>query len=335
MSLTLIQSESDFLALKEDWNLLLTSSASHVPFLRHEYLSNWWQTLGGGEWEMGSLAIVTDRSEDGSLEAIAPLFLHDGRLLFLGSFEISDYLDLIAPAERLPTFIPALFSYLQNEDFPEWQILDLYNIQDGSPSLPFIRDASQQAGFQIKEEMIQPAPYLDLPTSWQDYLASLKDRYRREIERKLANAGKYFLPVTWYIVSEEDTLESELDAFLELMANHPQKEVFLTPMMVQQIKIMAREGFQEDWLQLAFLKVGDIRAAGYMNFDFDDQIWIYNTGIDPLFENLSPGWVLLSHLIKWAIENGKRGLDFMRGDEIYKYQFGGIEKKVLHLVIEK
>ena len=335
MSLALIQSETDFLALKEDWNRLLTSSASHVPFLRHEYLSSWWHTLGGGEWETGTLTIVADRNGDGSLEAIAPLFLHGDHLMLLGSFEISDYLDLIAPKERLPTFIPELFSYLQNEDFPDWQILDLYNIQEGSDSLPLIKDAAEQAGFRIKEEVIQPAPYLDLPAAWQDYLSSLKDRYRREIERKLANADRYFLPVSWYIVDEETSLDSEMDAFLALMANNPQKEAFLTSQMVQQIKLMAGEGFREGWLQLAFLQVGDIRAAGYLNFDYDDRIWIYNSGIDPLFENLSPGWVLLAHLIKWAIEGGKRGLDFMRGDEDYKYQFGGIDKNVLRLVIER
>jgi CelD/BcsL family acetyltransferase involved in cellulose biosynthesis len=119
------------------------------------------------------------------------------------------------------------------------------------------------------------------------------------------------------------------------MANNPQKKTFLTPAMVQQMKQMAQEGFHEGWLQLAFLKVGDIRASGYLNFDFNDQIWIYNSGIDPLFENLTPGWVLLSHIIKWAIEHDKVGLDFMRGDEAFKYQFGGVDKMVLRLVITK
>jgi CelD/BcsL family acetyltransferase involved in cellulose biosynthesis len=335
MSLELIQSTPDFLTLKEDWNQLLSYSASHVPFLRHEYLASWWKTLGGGEWDQGSLSIVVDRNNEGSLESIAPFFAYGDRILFLGSFEISDYLDLIAPPERLTSFIPALFSFIKNGDFPNWQVLDLYNIQEDSASLPLILEAANQAGFQIREEVIQPAPSLDLPASWQEYLSTLKDRYRREIERKLANADKYFLPVTWYIVEEQDSLEKELDAFLELMANNPQKEAFLTPSMVQQMKLMAREGFQEGWLQLAFLKVGDIRAAGYLNFDYNDQLWIYNSGIDPLFENLSPGWVLLSNIIKWAIEQGRVRLDFMRGDEIYKYQFGGVDKKILRLVIEK
>lgn len=335
MSIELIQSTPDFLALKEDWNNLLSSSASHVPFLRHEYLASWWSTLGGGEWDQGTLAILVDRNGNGALSAIAPLFIYQDRVMFLGSHEISDYLDFIASPEQLPSFISALFSYIQGGNFPDWQELDLYNLREKSPSLSILKDAAHQSGYTIKQEVIQPAPFLNLPGSWEDYLDTLKDRYRREIEKKILNADQYFLPVSWYIVEEENSLDAEMDAFLDLMANHPQKKAFLTGKMVQQMKISARQGFQAGWLQLAFLQVGDIKAAGYLNFDFNNQIWVYNSGINPLFENLSPGWVLLGKIIQWAIEQGRAGLDFMRGDETYKFQFGGIEKKVLRVEIRK
>lgn len=335
MSIERIQSTPDFLALKEDWNRLLSSSASHVPFLRHEYLASWWNNLGGGEWEGGNLAILVDREANGSLAAIAPLFTSGDRLMFLGSFEISDYLDLISPRENLSSFISNMFSYLQEEDLPAWKVLDLYNLQEESPAVPLFVQEASRAGFRIEQSVIQPAPYLDLPGSWQGYLESLKDRYRREIERKIINAEQYFLPVSWYIVEDAESLTDELAAFLALMANHPHKKAFLTAKMAEQIRIIAREAFREGWLQLAFLQVGDIKAAGYLNFDFNDQIWIYNSGIDPLFENLSPGWVLLAKIIHWAIEQGKTGLDFMRGGEAYKYQFGGIDKQVLRLTISK
>lgn len=335
MSIEIIQSTPDFMALKEDWNNLLSSSASRVPFLRHEYLANWWKTLGGGEWERGDLAILVDRQPDGSLSAIAPLFVSGGQVMFLGSHEISDYLDLIATPERLSGFIPALFDFMENGDFPDWQEMDLYNIPEGSPTLPILLDRARQSGYRITEEVISLAPYLQLPESWQDYLDRLKDRYSREIERKIANADHYFLPVSWYIVQEENALNGEMDAFLDLMANNPQKKAFLTDKMVEQMRKSAREAFREGWLQLAFLQVGDIKAAGYLNFDFNDRIWIYNSGIDPLFENLSPGWVLLGKIIRWAIDQGKTGLDFMRGSETYKYQFGGIDRKVLRVKILK
>jgi len=130
-------------------------------------------------------------------------------------------------------------------------------------------------------------------------------------------------------------MDIEMDQFLGLMANNPDKAAFLTPEMVIQMKTSARQAFREGWLQLAFLVIGDIKAAGYLNFDFDGKIWIYNSGINSMFENISPGWVLLSKIIQWSIEQGKSEVDLMRGSEAYKYNFGGIDRQVLRLEISK
>jgi CelD/BcsL family acetyltransferase involved in cellulose biosynthesis len=141
--------------------------------------------------------------------------------------------------------------------------------------------------------------------------------------------------VNWYIVEDEGQLDQELESFLELMAHNPEKASFLTGKMINQIKSSAREAFLAGWLQLAFLTVGDIKAAGYLNFDYDGKIWVYNSGINPMFENISPGWVLLSKIIQWSIEAGRTELDFMRGDEPYKYNFGGIDKHVLRIQVSQ
>jgi CelD/BcsL family acetyltransferase involved in cellulose biosynthesis len=50
---------------------------------------------------------------------------------------------------------------------------------------------------------------------------------------------------------------------------------------------------------------------------------------------LSPGWVLLAHVIQWCCENGRDEFDFMRGDEDYKYRFGGVNKYVMRVRIVK
>ena len=65
MQLKVIQTLEEFDSLADEWNRLLACSASHVPFLRHEYLTTWWKTLGGGEWSHGELYIVTARRDDG------------------------------------------------------------------------------------------------------------------------------------------------------------------------------------------------------------------------------------------------------------------------------
>jgi CelD/BcsL family acetyltransferase involved in cellulose biosynthesis len=333
MKLELIQDLNAFQKLEKDWNDLLSKSASHVPFLRHEYLSCWWQTLGGGEWDKAELFILTGRDRN-QLQGIAPLFLYEKTLLFVGSFEISDYLDLIVPPHLSKVFIGSIFDFLQ-EHSSDWKTLDLYNLREDSPSIPRIREAAFARDWAYEDEVIQPAPYLSLPGSWQEYLQGLDSKNQHEIERKLRRAEGYFLPLNWYIVEEEDQLDREMDDFLKLMAYNPEKASFLTDIMKSQLRKTAHAAFQEGWVQLAFLTVGGKKAAGYLNFDYDNRLWIYNSGLNPIFENISPGWVLLSYLIRWAISKGRDSLDFMRGDESYKYRFGGVDQYVVRAQIDR
>jgi CelD/BcsL family acetyltransferase involved in cellulose biosynthesis len=317
-----------------------------VPFLRHEYLLTWWKTLGGGEWKQGDLHIVCAYAEGsdpfipGALVGIAPLFLTtnlDGKkaLMFIGSIEISDYLDVIASPETLPNFIDALLAYLHSSNGPGWEVLDFYNFLEDSKTIPALEASVAKQGWHLKKERIQPAPSIHLPESWDEYLTGIKKKQRHEIRRKIRRAESYDLPVHWYIVDDESKLDEEINAFLELMAYDPEKNAFLTEVMRKQMRQAIHIAFHAGWLQLAFLEFGGEKAAGYLNFDDLGKIWVYNSGINYKFYELSPGWVLLAYLIQWSIENGRTLLDFMRGDEVYKYRFGGQDRFVLRVQITR
>jgi hypothetical protein len=123
MQIEIIRSITELAHLESEWNDLLKSSASHVPFLRYEFLTTWWQTLGGGEWEHGDLYIICGRDENGSLRGIAPFFLTDNlegesALMLVGSIEISDYLDFIVPPEDLAQFTSLVFEHLASVTAP-------------------------------------------------------------------------------------------------------------------------------------------------------------------------------------------------------------------------
>ncbi len=92
---------------------------------------------------------------------------------------------------------------------------------------------------------------------------------------------------------------------------------------------------QAGMLELAFLEIGGRKAAAYMNFAYAKRIWVYNSGMDPQFAASSPGWVLLAMLIRRAIEGGYRAFDFMRGDETYKFQWGGKGEPILRLTLRR
>ena len=119
------------------------------------------------------------------------------------------------------------------------------------------------------------------------------------------------------------------------MAQDDEKRRFLTEPMRQQMRATVQWMAQEGWLQLAFLEMGGRKIAAYLNFDYAGHIWVYNSGMDFNYRELSPGWVLLAYLLKWANENQRAAFDFMRGDEEYKYRFGAINRYVTRAIIHR
>jgi len=341
MHLEILRTLDDNDSLANEWNdLLVCCSASHVPFLRYEYLSTWWKTLGGGEWADGELFIVLARQEDGALVGVAPLFFTHNQegepvLMLLGSIEISDYLDFIVRSSEIPQFVDALFDLLDSDQAPAWQALDLYNLPDTSPSLACLEEAAARRGWTYQLQQLQPCPYILLPGDWEAYLASIDKKQRHEIRRKIRRAEENDPPARWYIVQDETILDAEVEDFLALMAQDPEKQSFLTQTMRTQMRDAVHAAFKGGWLQLAFMEVDGQKAAGYLNFDYAGHIWVYNSGLNFALRELSPGWVLLGNLLKWANDHQRISFDFMRGGEDYKYRFGAINRYVVRASINR
>ncbi len=340
MHIETIRSTSQLNALAKEWNDLLAKSISQVPFLRHEYISAWWQGLGGGEWKLGELSIIIARHTTGELAGIAPLFQTENRdgqpaLMLLGSIEISDYLDVIATPEDLPAFLEAMLSYLANEQIPGGHLLDFYNILESSPTIAAMQAVAEKLNWTASLQPLQHCPYIPLPGDWEKYLCGIDKKQRHEIRRKLRRAEEHYLPLNWYMLESKDDLDQQTDEFLKLMAHDPDKAKFLTPEMRKQMHAIVQAAHDAGWLQLSFIEVNGEKVAAYLNFDYMNHIWVYNSGLDFRYGELSPGWVLLAHLLEWANEHQRLSFDFMRGDEQYKYRFGAIDRRVMRLTVQK
>jgi len=352
MEFTLYHSFTDLEPLASEWNELLKESFTHVPFLRYEYLRTWWETRGGGEWPESELAVVI-AYQAGRVAGVAPLFYAKNRegdmaLLLLGSIEISDYLDLIVRSNDLGNFLPGLLDFLNSPataglklsaavaiESKPWQVLDWQNIPEASPILPVLKAESEKRGWSFTQAQTYHAPSIPLAGDFETYLCSIDKKQRHEIRRKMRRVVEDGNDVRWYIVSDGAALDTEVEAFLAMMEEEPEKAKFLTDPMRRQMHLSAQAAFENGWLQLAFLEVDGQKAAGYLNFDYLNRVWVYNSGIERRFLELSPGWVLLGHLLEWANENKRTEFDFMRGDEPYKYRFGGVDHFVVRAKVTR
>jgi CelD/BcsL family acetyltransferase involved in cellulose biosynthesis len=329
----------DFSEISEAaWNALVEQSITDTPFSRYEYLSQWWQTRGGGEWQNAELVLIS-ASENDQLVGIAPLFLaeHDGQraLMLVGSIEISDYLDLIVRAEDLPRFLSGLLDFLLVGQAGRWSALDWYNLPDSSPTLAVVKAESESRGWMHQEEVYHPTPRIPLNGSFEDYLARIDKKQRHEIRRKMRRAAESEKDVRFVIVDGNADIEAEIQAFFHLMVQDAQKKEFLHPAMREQLEATIQNAHAHGYLWLSFLEVDGAKTAASLNFDYKNKLWGYNSGVSSEHRELSPGWVLLAHTIQWCCENGRYEFDFMRGDEEYKYRFGGVNQYVMRVRVNR
>jgi len=320
------------------WNALVEQSIADTPFSRYEYLAEWWQTLGGGEWKSAELVLVS-ASENEQLIGIAPLLIaeYDNRraLLLVGSIEVSDYLDLIVREADLSRFLSGLTDFLASSLPEAWSAFDWYNLPDDSPSFAALKAESEKRGWTYLEEMYRPTPRIALNGSFEEYLSRVEKKQRHEIKRKMRRATESDLNVRFVVVDQTADIENEISIFFDLMAQDPNKANFLHPAMREQMTVTIRAAHTQGYLWLAFLEVDGVKVAASLNFDYKNKLWGYNSGVSRAHMELSPGWVLLGHVIQWCCENGRHEFDFMRGDEDYKYRFGGVNRFVMRARVVK
>jgi len=320
------------------WDELLSKSVTDVPFLRYGYLKRWWEFKGGGEWPQDARLLILTGWQGGELKGIAPFFGINAsgrdRVYLLGSIEISDYLDVIVLPADADAFIRSVLVYLSSENEINVDCLSLVNIPEKSPTNALFEKIAPDFGWIVKVENAYHTPAIPLAADWETYLAGIDKKQRHEIRRKLRRAEES-AEVKWYFAEDPTTLDVEIEAFFALMIVDDDKKKFLTDAMRNQMRTIIHWAFEAGYLQLSFLTIEGVKAAGYLCFDYNGHILVYNSGFDFQFSQYSPGWVLLGFLIQHAIENGKRSFDFMRGDEDYKYRFGGADGFVRRIELDR
>jgi CelD/BcsL family acetyltransferase involved in cellulose biosynthesis len=70
------------------------------------------------------------------------------------------------------------------------------------------------------------------------------------------------------------------------------------------------------------LTIGGRPAAVALALRDTRAVQYYIGGFDPAFASVSPGTLLIAHVVDRANAEGAAEVDFLRGGEAYKYRFG-------------
>ncbi len=318
----------DRLALQ--WGGLLRYSVGSTPFQCVEFQRAWWEHFGSGD-----LCLLAVRHAD-AMVGLASMYVDDDAVLrWVGGEDIADYLDVVARAADAPEVRRAVFDWLAGADAPDWQRAEFANIPERSDSARHWQKLAAERGWTADTVLQDFCPQFTLPDDFDAYLIGLEGKQRREIRRKLRRAAAEGTRAVFIDPGEENL--TAIDEFIALMrASGAEKAAFLAPKMHAAFGDILRETQAAGMLGLCFLELEGRQLAAYAYFSMGATVYLYNSGYDPgAHAALSPGWVLLAQLIERAIESGHRRFDFMRGDEDYKYKFGGEEERVLRLTIAR
>jgi CelD/BcsL family acetyltransferase involved in cellulose biosynthesis len=301
---------------RDDWDALHAESRLRSPFLGWTWQRQWLTVFGEGR--RLELRRVVDGA--GRLVALLPLVeIAPGRWLLVGGADVSDYLDLIALRDREEEAWAALLG-ARASDRAMWE---LHAVPAASPTVTAMPGLAAAAGLVAATHVEERCPVLALPASWDALLASLSAKHRHEISRKLrrfereAPDGR----VAWETTPAG--IEARLDDFLALHRRSREgKAKFMDARMERFFRgaipaLAARGGAR---LALLDLPAGPI--AAFVTLEWDGTVGLYNSGFRPEHAALSPGVVLLSHVVRDAIDRGRRRFDFLRGEERYKFEFG-------------
>lgn len=268
--------------------------------------------------------------ENDKLVGFAPLELREKTVGFLGIMpvlgdeKISDFGDIVALAGKEKEVWETIMSQfpIPNPQADGSQItIECNFIRENSISYKILKEL----GGKIEE--VDSAPYIDLPRTWEEYLLSLDRHNRHEIKRKIRRLEE----AKAFKVCFEGSPADIDDLFRLMKLSSEKKNIFLSPKMEEYFRDLINSLWNNKKLELCFLKIDGKNIAVVILFNFKDEVLLYNSGYDPQYYKLAPGLLLKAYTIKRAIEKGKKKYDFLRGNERYKYDLGGKEKKLYRI----
>ncbi len=275
------------------------------PFPHRAWLETWSNHRQHGE------LVIAEQPE--SLVAVT---IADGVVEFAGEADLTDYHSPLGSAHA-----PALAELADR--LPPGVRFQL-------DSLP--REAADSVTAGLRAAGLEPAveqhavtAVLHLPETFDDYLMAIAKKERHELRRKRRRFDSEAGPARL----ERRSGAAAVALFASLHRRSAgDKGAFMTDAMEEFfLALHTNAGGVIDVL----VDGSDRPVSAVYSFEDDTGFYLYNSAYEPDARNLSPGNVMLSHLIERSIQAGHLIFDFLKGDEAYKFKLGA-EPRPLYTV---
>lgn len=339
----------------ERWDTL----AGSCVFRSWTWLSTWWKHYGADAsrklhiiqvWEgeprpqcaspATEPATETDHSK---LAAILPCYLETtvsrGKVLkLLGDGEVcSDHLDLLVTATNAKRCGGAIADHLCGSG-ADWDLIDFptLDVACEQTKITALIQALQQAGCHTTQTADLNTWSIDLPETWEDFLALQSKSHRKQL-RRLQKRVLDTDDCHWHQVK----LLEDFDAAWEILIDLHQKRrislgepgCFASEGWSEFHRDVARKLLAEGRLRLSWLELAGEPIAAEYHFAGGRTSFVYQGGLDPERLDEEPGRLSLIRCIQHAIEEGHRKFDLLRGDEPYKPHWRAVARETAHVQV--
>ncbi len=355
---------------REIWDALAARTLWATPFSGWAFQRAWWDAYGSNAHEETLVLVPAEAPAGAEPVAIVPLMhRHEvepgdavthttmrhgaaveltpvaptATAVFFGASYHADYATILAAPADLPGVTEALAAYLaEPADRRSWDVVDLRRLRCGDPvadALAATFGAQEIAeGWTLNVEREDVCPVVTLPADMDmdGFLATLGKKERHEIRRKVRRAEA----VGEIRLDDSPDPLADLGTFIDLHQKRWGVDgLFPDTPGGAQSRVLFRRLFELHGaagpLRLTFLSVGGRRIAAGMHFETPDGYLYYNAGVDPDARELSPGVLMVHGYVARALAAGKRRLDFLRGNEPYKYEWGAVEEPIQRLLVRR
>lgn len=327
MTLTVVQ--CSFESMQPRWSEL-ARSLDATPFTSPEFHQAWWSTFAAES----SLEreIVALQRDSGALVGLAPLKRCGSHWSFAGDHEVSDYLGPIAAPGHEADLVTAILDLLDASDALS---ADFRGLEPGSEWESLLTQATDR-GWSVTAADEAVCPIVEVSEGWDGYLSALRSRDRREVRRKLRPLRQLRGAVRFEALTTPDAIAAHMPRFMDMMAeSRGDKAVFLTDQMRSFFERLSSSLAEIERVRLYHLSIADESAAMVFCFVARNQLLLYNSGYAARFRDLSVGLASKVLCIRDAVEEGMTSVNFLRGDEPYKYELGGVNAVVRHVQLQR
>jgi len=321
-----LTSARDFVEVAPEWNRLHDQCVTASVFNSWIWQFQWWQAYGGNQPLRLLVAL-----EGGEVVGVLALYIQTIevmgmpvrllRLVGSGADTHPDDLGPVIAPEREDEIARKLADAALC--IREVDVIALSDIDPRSRFPGLLDRAAAEFGCDSLTTSSERIAYVDLPTAWTDYVASLKSDHRRLL-RGARNKASAAHKMRFFVWDEAATIDQAVDRLAELHRARWNatggSESFSSAQYIDFHRGIIKASFARGWLRLYCLELdGEIVAITYC-YRFRNRVYLMQAGFDPAKAKANPGRVLLGYALEHAIGEGNVVFDFLRGEHRYKDQ---------------